>query len=217
MRLVIIGLATIIFAAGLPAAIAQIQPSDEIQKQLNRLQPHAGNSIDPTTGGIGAPKPHPTAPSGNTSSPVAKATHPGENHLRPAAVSSLACGDGPAEGADSNLDVLFAAGSSTLAPEGIAQLNELANALNGEHLLRAQFCIEGYTDTVGGTGYNKLLSEQRAASVVDFLMKSGHVSADRLKAVGFGKTHLLVPTADQTPEPKNRRVRVVNLGVMAGS
>ena len=32
------------------------------------------------------------------------------------------------------------------------------------------------------------------------------------EAVGLGETQLLVPTPDGQPEPRNRRVQVINLG-----
>jgi outer membrane protein OmpA-like peptidoglycan-associated protein len=38
------------------------------------------------------------------------------------------------------------------------------------------------------------------------------VSATRLEAVGRGQEALKVPTPDQTPEPRNRRVQVINIG-----
>jgi OOP family OmpA-OmpF porin len=43
---------------------------------------------------------------------------------------------------------------------------------------------------------------------------TGHfgVDASRLQAVGKGEEDLAVPTPAQTPEPRNRRVLVVNLG-----
>jgi OmpA-OmpF porin, OOP family len=35
------------------------------------------------------------------------------------------------------------------------------------------------------------------------------VAADRVQTAGRGKRELLVQTADQVPEPKNRRVEIV--------
>lgn len=44
------------------------------------------------------------------------------------------------------------------------------------------------------------------------LEKRFGVDASKLKLVGAGSDYLLVPTPDQTPEPANRDVRIVNLG-----
>ena len=35
---------------------------------------------------------------------------------------------------------------------------------------------------------------------------------DKLTAAGVGQDDLLVSTPDQTPEPRNRRVKIINLG-----
>jgi outer membrane protein OmpA-like peptidoglycan-associated protein len=56
------------------------------------------------------------------------------------------------------------------------------------------------------------LSERRAAAVSAYLEQKYGVKSDRLETVGLGASHLLVQTPDQTPEPRNRRVTVVNLG-----
>jgi len=48
--------------------------------------------------------------------------------------------------------------------------------------------------------------------VVDYVTKKYGVDPSRLQAVGMGEDGLLVPTPPQTPEPRNRRVQVINLG-----
>jgi outer membrane protein OmpA-like peptidoglycan-associated protein len=66
--------------------------------------------------------------------------------------------------------------------------------------------------TAGSREYNNALSDRRAAAVVDYLASNFRVDRSRVEAIGMGKDGLLVPTADQTPEPRNRRVQVVNVG-----
>jgi len=112
----------------------------------------------------------------------------------------------------SDLTVQFVSGSGTLTPEGIAQLRELASALTSPRLSGYRFRVEGYTDTVGSVAYNQQLSEVRAASAVSYLTHEGNIQPNRLEAHGFGKTKLAVPTPDNTPEPRNRRVRIVTIG-----
>jgi outer membrane protein OmpA-like peptidoglycan-associated protein len=56
------------------------------------------------------------------------------------------------------------------------------------------------------------LSERRAEAVVDYVARKYGVALSRLQAVGMGEDGLLVPTPPQTPEPRNRRVQVINLG-----
>jgi outer membrane protein OmpA-like peptidoglycan-associated protein len=111
-----------------------------------------------------------------------------------------------------NLYVPFENGSAELTPAAITALDELGKALTSTTLSGFKFKIEGHTDTVGSKGYNMSLSERRAAAVSDYLEQKYGVKQDRLETVGLGSSHLLVPTPDQTPEPRNRRVTVINLG-----
>jgi outer membrane protein OmpA-like peptidoglycan-associated protein len=68
--------------------------------------------------------------------------------------------------------------------------------------------VEGYTDSQGGEGFNRELSQHRAEAVRTYLIAHG-ISADRVTAQGFG---LANPVADNaTPEGRadNRRVEIV--------
>ena len=47
---------------------------------------------------------------------------------------------------------------------------------------------------------------------MNYIVTKFGVQASRLQAVGMGEQGLLVSTPDQTPEPRNRRVQVINLG-----
>jgi len=111
-----------------------------------------------------------------------------------------------------NLTVNFANGSADLAPDAVRTLDELGRALASKDLASYRFRIEGHTDTVGSRDYNRALSERRAEAVVDYVAKKYGVDPTRLQAVGMGEDGLLVATPQQTPEPRNRRVQVINLG-----
>jgi hypothetical protein len=63
--------------------------------------------------------------------------------------------------------------------------------------------IAGYTDTVGGPADNQRLSQERAESIARWFKKRGVKFP--LYAQGFGESVLVVKTADETPEEKNRR------------
>ena len=68
--------------------------------------------------------------------------------------------------------------------------------------------VIGHTDTVGTDEYNDRLSVQRAERIRTRLIELG-IAAERIQAAGRGKRELLVPTADQVSEAKNRRVEIV--------
>ena len=111
-----------------------------------------------------------------------------------------------------NLSVLFETGSADLTPQAVHVLDSLGKALNDQALASYRFRIEGHTDTVGTREYNQDLSDRRASAVLDYLADNFHVDRSRVEAVGKGEDDLLIPTPDQTPEPRNRRVQVVNIG-----
>jgi OOP family OmpA-OmpF porin len=111
-----------------------------------------------------------------------------------------------------SLSVLFASGSADLTPSAVKTLNELGKALTDPRLAGGKFRIEGHTDTVGTLDGNQALSESRAKAVADYLAATYRVDPGKLQAVGMGEDGLLIKTPNQTPEPRNRRVVVVNLG-----
>jgi outer membrane protein OmpA-like peptidoglycan-associated protein len=108
--------------------------------------------------------------------------------------------------------VEFASNSAELSPDARKALANLGTALSSPALAGDRFRVEGHTDTVGSAELNLDLSARRAAAVVAFLSGSYKISATRLVPVGLGFTEPAVPTPPGVDEPRNRRVRVVNLG-----
>jgi outer membrane protein OmpA-like peptidoglycan-associated protein len=116
------------------------------------------------------------------------------------------------EGPSLDLTIVFQSGSTELTPQAAGTLAKLGKALSSPSLASYRFRIEGHTDTVGTKEGNQALSQARAEKVADYLEHDYGVSADRLQPVGMGEDGLLVATPDQTAEPRNRRVHIVNLG-----
>ncbi len=67
--------------------------------------------------------------------------------------------------------------------------------------------IEGHTDAVGSESYNQVLSEQRAASVKEFMVIQGMDPA-RVQTLGFGKSRPLGTNYTDEGRAKNRRVEL---------
>lgn len=68
--------------------------------------------------------------------------------------------------------------------------------------------VTGHTDTVGRVDTrNDELSKQRAEVVRTLLIKQG-IPAASISVEGRGNRELLVPTADNVDEPRNRRVEI---------
>ncbi len=100
----------------------------------------------------------------------------------------------------------FMPGGTTLTPDSLAQLPKiLEDATNRSG---ADMVITGHTDSTGALVANDELSLKRAKVVLQLLVDKG-AAASRVEAVGRGKRELLVPTADEVDEPKNRRVEII--------
>lgn len=134
------------------------------------------------------------------------------SRARPAADEAASRTTAPEGTAAAALALPFQSGSAALTPEAEKVLEALGRALNSSELSPYRFRIEGHTDTAGEAPVNLALSERRAATVREYLVGKHGVSASRLDALGLGETQLLVQTPDATPEPRNRRVQIVNVG-----
>jgi OOP family OmpA-OmpF porin len=87
----------------------------------------------------------------------------------------------------------------------LSMLNELVSILEKNPLLKIE--IQGHTDSRGSLALNQTLSENRAGSVMEFLVWKG-IAKERLTAKGFGESK---PAAtNDTPEGReqNRRVEL---------
>lgn len=90
-----------------------------------------------------------------------------------------------------------------LRPESKLILNDLVKFLNVNDNIIIE--IGSHTDERGNDDYNQSLSQKRAKSVIDYLIGNG-IEKDRLTAIGYGETKLIVRNA-QTEEDHqvNRR------------
>jgi outer membrane protein OmpA-like peptidoglycan-associated protein len=111
-------------------------------------------------------------------------------------------------------DVLFDFGKYTLKPEARERLAKVAGIILAYPDLRLQ--IEGHTDNIGSDSYNQRLSEQRAATVRDYLVSQG-VPMNNVAAVGFGKADPVASNATPQGRQLNRRVDMVVSGAAIGN
>lgn len=100
----------------------------------------------------------------------------------------------------------FQEGSTIVLPESRQTLERLFTEVAHRQAVEVQ--VTGHTDTVGREKDNDMLSTQRAGVIKDMLIGKG-LQADFIRAVGRGERELLVPTANNYREPKNRRVEVI--------
>jgi outer membrane protein OmpA-like peptidoglycan-associated protein len=102
--------------------------------------------------------------------------------------------------------VFFNLGSTKLSDQDQNTVAQAAQVYKTK--ANARVMVTGYADTVGSPSANMALSQQRANVVKNLLVQSG-VPAAAITTAASGDTGLLVETAAQTNQPKNRRVSIV--------
>jgi outer membrane protein OmpA-like peptidoglycan-associated protein len=110
-------------------------------------------------------------------------------------------------------DVLFDFDKHDLKPAAAGTLEKVAEVLKAH--AGGAVLVEGHTDGKGNDAYNQALSERRAASVRDWLVKNASLPRSRFTTRGYGKARPVAPNAkaDGSDDPKgrerNRRVEIV--------
>jgi outer membrane protein OmpA-like peptidoglycan-associated protein len=99
----------------------------------------------------------------------------------------------------------FILGSDELTPESKVAYRAVFDDIKQRPVYEIE--VIGFTDTLGDLRYNQTLSLARAAAIRGALVRDG-LDRNAISIAGRGKHDLLVPTADQTPEPRNRRVEI---------
>ncbi len=101
--------------------------------------------------------------------------------------------------------ILFDTGKASLKTESVSVFVDIIKILN--EYPTAKFTVEGHTDSVGSEKLNQSLSEKRANSVRDFLVKEG-IGADRLTAIGYGEAKPIATNNTRAGRTQNRRVEI---------
>lgn len=99
-------------------------------------------------------------------------------------------------------NIFFDTGSYQLKPESVTELMYLASLLERNPALHIQ--ISGHTDNVGSFDYNLQLSQNRARSVVRFLVENG-IQPQRLTYSGYADTRPIDTNLTEQGRANNRR------------
>ncbi len=99
--------------------------------------------------------------------------------------------------------IYFRTGSAELDSRSDPLLDSVADIANRCPTVRIE--IAGYTDSVGSAESNLRLSDDRARSVADFLIRHGVVPS-RITARGYGETHPIAPNDSEFGRARNRRI-----------
>jgi OmpA-OmpF porin, OOP family len=100
----------------------------------------------------------------------------------------------------------FEEGKTQVTSESRAPLEALFAEVARRQAVEVQ--ITGHTDRVGSVDDNDRLSLERALAVREMLIQR-RLQSGFIRAVGRGEREPLVPTPDEQPEPRNRRVEVI--------
>lgn len=100
-------------------------------------------------------------------------------------------------------NVFFEFNKFNLKKESFSELNRLVAFLEKNANLKVE--IAGHTDNIGSDEHNKKLSDQRANSVKEYLLRKG-ISSERLQAIGYGPDKPVADNKTEAGRAKNRRV-----------
>lgn len=106
-------------------------------------------------------------------------------------------------------NVFYEIDSWQLKNESISELNNLASLISENKDIVIE--ISGYTDSTGSDDYNIALSEKRALSVVNYLIKKG-IPPERLKYKGYGNTSPIGDNVTSAGRKLNRRTEATVIG-----
>ena len=101
----------------------------------------------------------------------------------------------------------FLDGKDELTAESKQRLGDIIKEIARRGSKISEMTVVGHTDLVGKMEFNDRLSLQRAKRVADELVNIG-IDRDAIATAGRGKREPLIPTADEVPEARNRRVEV---------
>ncbi|HLW14389.1 MAG TPA: OmpA family protein [Flavobacteriaceae bacterium] len=101
--------------------------------------------------------------------------------------------------------ILFDTSKATIRRESFKALQDIVTVM--QEYPKTHFVIEGHTDSTGSKAFNQKLSEERAASVLDYLVTIG-MDKDRLSSVGYGPDRPIADNNTNAGRQENRRVQI---------
>jgi outer membrane protein OmpA-like peptidoglycan-associated protein len=107
-------------------------------------------------------------------------------------------------------NIFFFTDSYELEEKSVVELNKLVDFLIQNPTLKVE--ISGHTDNIGTLEYNLSLSENRAKSVVNFLINK-NISNTRLRFKGYGESNPIDTNETDIGRANNRRTEITVLEI----
>lgn len=104
-------------------------------------------------------------------------------------------------------ETLFDFDKSNLRPEGQRLLDKALDEVTSNRAEIVHISVVGHTDWIGTAPYNQKLSERRANAVKAYLASKG-VPADRISALGKGKSAPIATNKTAAGRQQNRRAEI---------
>lgn len=104
--------------------------------------------------------------------------------------------------------ILFDVNQSTIKPESMGTLNEIAKMMKDHNDLK--FEVDGHTDSDGSGDANLKLSQERADAVKEQLVNLG-IDGSRLTTKGLGETKPIDSNENAEGKANNRRVEFIKM------
>lgn len=102
-------------------------------------------------------------------------------------------------------DIKFQFGSAQLLHSSEEYLNNVVGMMKAYPGMK--IIINGHTDNVGSDDFNQMLSEKRAQSVFDYLVRHG-IEANRMTCHGYGLHYPIDTNETDAGRARNRRVEI---------
>ncbi|PUB85922.1 MAG: cell envelope biogenesis protein OmpA [gamma proteobacterium symbiont of Ctena orbiculata] len=110
-------------------------------------------------------------------------------------------------------NITFEVDKSDLKPNFVEILGSVALVL--KEYKSTMIEVAGHTDSTGSESYNQLLSQQRAHSVSNVLVRDG-VEGVRIDTVGYGESRPIAANSSAAGRQQNRRVELTLLPYVEG-
>jgi outer membrane protein OmpA-like peptidoglycan-associated protein len=107
-------------------------------------------------------------------------------------------------------NIQFTTNSFTLPESGKIELNKLITLLNENPGIRVE--IGGHTDNIGLPENNRVLSENRAKAIVQYLQEN-KIAANRLTWKGYGASQPIANNSSESGRALNRRTTFTIIGL----
>ena len=104
------------------------------------------------------------------------------------------------------LYINFDTGKSTIKKESMPIVEQIIEMMKQAPDIKLS--VEGHTDSDGSNESNQKLSEQRAKSIVDAIVRGG-IDITRLSSAGFGEDKPIADNSTSEGKAKNRRVELI--------